>query len=151
MTHFKFISACIALSLGSLPVAAQDGPQAKLTTVELTAGMHVIRSELAVTADERNTGLMFRRGMASNDGMLLVYDESAVRCVTMRNTWIPLTVAFVGSDGTVIDLADLAPMDLAPRCSTQPVQFALQMPQGWFAKRGFKPGMKLLGAPFDKQ
>ncbi len=83
MTHFKFVSACLALSLGSVPVAAQDGPQAKLTTVELTAGMHVIRSELAVTADERDTSLMFRRGMASNDGMLLVYDDSAVRCLAM--------------------------------------------------------------------
>jgi uncharacterized protein len=144
-----FIMATACAWMGA--VQAQDGPQAKLSCTDLTAGMHVIRAELAATADEQDIGLKFRRGMGANDGMLFVYQDAAVRCFSMRNTWVPLTIAFVSSDGTVDSLADLAPMDLSSRCSVQPVQFALQLPQGWFAKRGFKPGMKLGGAPFTTQ
>jgi uncharacterized protein len=144
--------ATVVLVLGcAAEAAAQDGPQAKLKTVVLTAGMHVIHAELAVTAAEQDTGMMFRRGMGANDGMLFVYPASAVRCFSMRNTWVPLSVAFISSHGTIINIADMTPMDLTSHCSDQPVQFALQTPQGWFAARGFKPGLKLQGAPFDKQ
>jgi uncharacterized protein len=150
MTHSNVIfAACLALTVGAVAAAAaQDAAQAKLPVVELTAGMHVIRAELAVSADEQTTGLMFRRGMAANDGMLFVYADSAVHCFSMRNTWVALTIAFISSDGTVINLADMTPMDLSSHCSAEPAQFALQVPQGWFAKRGFKPGLKLRGAPF---
>jgi uncharacterized protein len=153
MTHPKTLTSGLAfvVAVGCMtPVAAQDGPQAKLTTVELTAGMHIIRAELALTADEQTTGLMFRRGIGANDGMLFVYRDSAERCYSMRNTRIPLSIAFVGSDGTIINVADMTPMDLTPHCSAGPVQFALELPQGWFAKRNFKPGLKLRGQPFDK-
>jgi uncharacterized protein len=152
MTHPKTLVSGLVFAVAAgcmTSVAAQDGPQAKLPTVELTAGMHIIRAELAVTADEQTTGLMFRRGIGANDGMLFVYQDSAVRCFSMRNTWLPLTIAFVGSDGTIINVADMTPMDLTPHCSAGPAQFALEMPQGWFAKRNFKPGLKLRGAPFD--
>jgi uncharacterized protein len=77
-----------------------------------------------------------------------VYQDSGLRCFSMRNTWVPMTIAFVSSDGTLIDVADLTPLDLTPRCSNQPVQFALQLPRGWFAKRGFKVGLRLRGSPF---
>jgi uncharacterized protein len=145
-----FISS-FALACGCATLAAaQDGPQAKLPAVQLTAGMHVIHAELAVTVEEQGTGLMFRRGMGANDGMLLAYSDHAVRCFAMRNTWVPLTIAFVSHDGTIINLADLTPMDLTPHCSAAPTKFALQVPRGWFATRGFKPGLKLRGDPFDK-
>jgi uncharacterized protein len=151
-TLISSLAVALALVIGGLTrVAAQDGPQAKLTAVELTAGMHAIRAEVATTADEQATGLMFRRGMGANDGMLFVYPNLAVRCFSMRNTWVALTVAFVGNDGSVIGLADMTPMDLSPHCSPEPVRFALEVPQGWFTKRGFRPGLKLRGAPFDKQ
>jgi uncharacterized protein len=152
MPHAPALVRTLLFSLALLAAAAasaQDGPQAKLQIVELTAGMHVIRAELAVSETEQATGLMFRRGMAANDGMLFAYRDSRIRCVTMRNTWIALTVAFVSADGTIVSLADLTPMDLSPQCSTAEVPFALQMPQGWFARRGFKPGLKLRGPPFQ--
>jgi uncharacterized protein len=132
------------------PLLAQDGPQLKLKTVELTAGMHVIHTELAITPNEQMTGMMFRRGMGANDGMLFVYGDSAVRCFWMRNTLVPLTIAFLSGDGTVINFADMKPLDESSHCSEKPAQYALEVPQGWFDKRGFKPGLKLRGAPFNK-
>jgi len=127
---------------------AQEGPQPRLPIAELTAGMHVIHAELAVTPEQQSVGMMFRRGMGPNDGMLFVNDDSGVRCFWMRNTLIPLTIAFIADDGTVVNLADMAPRSDESHCSAKPVKYALEMPQGWFAKRGFKPGLKLRGGPW---
>jgi uncharacterized membrane protein (UPF0127 family) len=129
---------------------AQDGPQGKLPIAELTAGMHVIHAELAVSQQQQATGMMFRRGMGANDGMLFVNEDSGVRCFWMRNTLIPLTIAFVAEDGTVVNIADMAPRSDESHCSAKPVRYALEVPLGWFAKRGFKAGLKLRGGPFGK-
>jgi uncharacterized protein len=151
MTRLKlaalFFSAYLVCAA---PALSQDGPQPKLKTIELTAGMHVIHTELAVTANEQMTGMMYRRGMGANEGMLFVYPDSGVRCFWMRNTLVPLTIAFLSGDGTVINFADMKPLDESSHCSDKPAQYALEVPQGWFAKRGFKPGLKLRGAPFNK-
>jgi uncharacterized protein len=143
-------AGALVVTLLALAASAQDGPQAKLKVIELTAGMHVIHAELAVSQEQQSTGMMFRRGMGANDGMLFVYNDSAKRCFWMHNTWVPLTIAFVASDGTIVNLADMQPLDEQSLCSEIPVQYALEVPQGWFAKRGFKVGLKLRGAPFNK-
>jgi uncharacterized protein len=143
-------SGAVFVALAAPLASAQDGPQSKLKTTLLTAGMHVIHTELAISQDEQATGMMFRRGMGANDGMLFVYTDSDKRCFWMRNTWVPLTIAFVEADGTIVNVADMKPMDPQLHCSEKPVQYALEVPQGWFAKRGFKVGLKLRGAPFDK-
>jgi uncharacterized protein len=152
--HHRLGPCLLAVLMGSVvsttAALAQTGPQAKLKTIELTAGMHVIHTELAITPEEQATGMMFRRGMGSNDGMLFVYADSGKRCFWMRNTLVPLTIAFIATDGTVVNFADMAPLDEQSHCSEKPVQYALEVPQGWFAKRGFKPGLKLRGAPFSK-
>jgi uncharacterized protein len=152
MHRFQKTFFVAALVAGWMPLdaIAQDGPQAKLKTAQLTAGMHVIHAELAISPDEQATGLMFRRGMGANDGMLFVYTDSAQRCFAMRNTWVPLTIAFIEADGTIVNFADMKPMDPQSRCSEKPVQYALEVPQAWFAKRGFTVGLKLRGAAFDK-
>ena len=144
---FTSAFACIAFVSGAF---AQTGPQPKLRTVELTAGMHVIHTELAVTPDEQATGMMFRRGMGGNDGMLFVNEDSGVRCFWMHNTLVPLTIAFVAEDGTIVNLADMAPRSDDSHCSAKPVRYALEVPLGWFAKRGLKAGLKLRGGPFGK-
>lgn len=127
---------------------AQDGPQARLQTIDLTAGMHVIRAELAITPAQQATGMMFRTEMPGNEGMLFVNDDLGVRCFWMRNTLIPLTIAFLADDGTIVNLADMQARSEASHCSAQPVRYALEMRQGWFAKRGIKAGAKLRGKPF---
>jgi uncharacterized protein len=146
------VAAAAVLTLAALaaPVArAQTGPQPPLPTVRLTAGgMHVIQAEVARSPQERATGMMFRTEMPANAGMLFVFDQEATHCFWMSNTLLPLSIAFIADDGTVVNLADMQPRSGANHCAAQPVHYALEMNQGWFAKRGIKPGSKLQGGPF---
>lgn len=153
MTYIKtfVLNAVLAASaLGPVGAAAQSGPQPKLDTVDLTVGMHVVHAELAITPAQQATGMMFRQEMTGNDGMLFVNNDSAQRCFWMRNTLIPLTIAFIADDGTIINLADMTPRSESSHCSTKPARYALEMRQGWFAKRGLKAGVKLRGGPFGR-
>ncbi len=143
------LAGALALAAAG-PLHAQGVPQPRLTTLELTAGMHVIRAELAITPQQQATGMMFRREMSGNEGMLFVNDELGVRCFWMRNTLIPLTIAFIADDGTIVNLADMAPRSDDSHCSAKPVRYALEMPKGWFAKRGLKAGSRLRGKPFER-
>jgi uncharacterized membrane protein (UPF0127 family) len=127
---------------------AQSGPQ-KLPQVRLNAGIHNINAELAATPEQREIGLMFRPAMEANDGMLFVFERAGQQCFWMKNTLIPLSAAFVADDGTVVNIEAMQPQTLDGHCSTQPVRFVLEMNEGWFAKRGIKPGSKLRGAPFS--
>ena len=142
--------ACAALLLAAFAAAAaaQSGAQPRLPGVDITAGMHVIKAEVARTPEQQATGMMFRRAMPGNEGMLFVNDEPGVRCFWMKNTLVPITIAFIADDGTIVNLADMAPQSEQSHCSARPVRLALEMKQGWFAKRGIKAGFKLRGAPF---
>ena len=142
--------APIALSLGVAAAGAQDRPQPKLPTVALTAGMHLIQAEVALTLPQQMVGMMHRRQMGANEAMLFVYEEPAQRCFWMRNTLLPLSIAFIGDDGAIVNIADMQPLDESSHCSARPVRFALEMNQGWFARRGIKPGFQLRGSPFGK-
>jgi hypothetical protein len=128
---------------------AQGSPQPRLPTVDLRAGMHTIKAELAVTPEQQMTGMMFRKEMNGNEGMLFVNDEKSGRCFWMKNTLVPLTIAFIDDDGTIVNLADMKPQDERSHCARAPVRYALEMPQGWFDKRGIKAGFKLSGPPFS--
>lgn len=144
----RLLAALPALAL-SISCAAQDSAQ-KLSSIRLNAGIYNIDAEVARTADERATGLMFRHGMAANAGMLFAFEEPATQCFWMKNTWLPLSVAFVADDGVIVNIDDMKPQTLDSHCSAKPVRFVLEMNQGWFAKRGIKPGSKLTGAPFGR-
>jgi uncharacterized membrane protein (UPF0127 family) len=126
---------------------AQSAPQ-QLPQIRLNAGIHNINAELAATPEQREIGLMFRTAMAPNDGMLFVFERAGQQCFWMKNTLIPLSVAFVADDGSIVNIEAMKPQTLDGHCSTQPVRFVLEMNDGWFAKRGIKPGGKLRGAPF---
>lgn len=126
---------------------AQDGPQPRLPAVELTAGMYVIQAEVAQTHQQHSIGLMHRQSMGVNEGMLFVYQAPEIRCYWMRNTLIPLTIAFLDDDGTIVNLKDMEPRTERSNCSVKPVRYALEMNQGWFDQRGIKPGFRLRGIP----
>jgi uncharacterized membrane protein (UPF0127 family) len=127
---------------------AQTGPQPKLPTVDLTAGMHLIKAERAVTADQQSIGMMGRKQMGVNEGMLFVNADDQIRCFWMRNTLLPLSIAFLAADGTVINVAEMQPLSDQSHCSTRPARFALEMNAGWFSKRGIGPGFRIRGQPF---
>jgi uncharacterized protein len=155
MIHIKFNLLGLAARL--LPVAclltlspaghAQDRAQ-KLPTVQLTAGMHLIRAEVADDDLERQIGLMHRPSMGANDGMVFVFERPEEQCFWMRNTLIPLSAAFIDDTGTIVNIADMKPRSDESHCSKKPVRFVLEMNKGWFEKRGLKAGSVIGGAVF---
>ena len=138
---------CLAVALASMGCQAQSQPQ-DLPRITLNAGIHNITAELAVSPDERATGLMFRQSMPPNQGMLFVFEQAEQQCFWMKNTLIPLDVAFVADDGTVINIEHMKPQTLDNHCSTKPVRMVLEMNDGWFARKGVSAGSKLMGKPF---
>jgi uncharacterized protein len=142
------LALCALTVLFSWPAAAQEAPQMNLPLVQLQAGMHNIRAQLAATPEQRSTGLMHRREMPQHEGMLFVFEQPSQQCFWMKNTLLPLSIAFLADDGTVVNILDMKPQALDSHCSTKPVRYVLEMNQGWFAKRGVKAGAKLAGEPF---
>jgi uncharacterized membrane protein (UPF0127 family) len=138
---------CLGLTLTAAPASAQDAPQ-RLPAIQLGAGMHNIKAEVARTPQEHQIGLMHRQSMGLNEGMLFIFEQPSEQCFWMKNTLIPLAIAFVADDGTVVNIDEMKPRSLDTHCSTKPVRFVLEMNKGWFAKRGIKAGSKLSGAPF---
>ena len=132
---------CIAAT-----VVAQVGPQS-LPKIRLNAGIHNIDAQFAQTPEQREIGLMFRPIMAANEGMLFAFERPGQQCFWMKNTLIPLDAAFVGDDGAIVNIEHMKPQTLDGHCSEKPVRFVLEMNDGWFAKRGIKPGQKLRGLP----
>ena len=149
MNHVKTAVVGFLFATRVAASMAQDAPQ-KLEAIRLNAGMHVIQAELALTPDQRGIGLMQRPTLGANAGMLFVFEQPSQQCFWMKNTLLPLSIAFLADDGTVVNIEDMAPQTLDGHCSKKSVRLALEMNQGWFAKRGIKPGFKLGGAPFDR-
>jgi uncharacterized protein len=141
--------AALVLAAAAASVCAQE-PQTNLPRVTLSAGMHQIDAQVAQTIEQRTTGLMHRKEMPQHEGMLFVFERPTIQCFWMKDTLLPLSVAFVSDDGTVVNLADMKPLALDSHCSDKPVRYVLEMNQGWFAKKAVKPGTKLAGEPFKK-
>jgi len=140
-------TACLRLLLAFALVAPGAAPaqQPPLPMVELTAGMHLIHAEVADTFATRMNGLMLRQSLGQNAGMLFVFDEDEAHCMWMKNTLIPLSVAFIDAKGTIVTVLEMQPHDETSRCATKPARYALEMGKGWFGKRGIKPGARLGG------
>ena len=145
----RWLAALALAAVAAAAVHAQSQPQ-DLAAATLTVGMHNIRAQLAVTPQQRQIGLMFRASMPNHEGMLFVFEDASPQCFWMRNTLIPLSIAFLADDGTVVNLADMKPQSDDSHCSAKPVRYALEMNQGWFTKRGVKPGTRISGEMFGK-
>ena len=126
--------------------AAQTAPQS-LPAIRLSIGIRYINAELAQTDDQREVGLMFRKSLGTNDGMIFVFDRPGQQCFWMKNTLIPLDVAFLEDDGTIINIDQMAPQTLDSHCSEKPARYVLEMNDGWFGKRGIRAGQKIKGLP----
>jgi len=137
----------LSLALAGFVAAAQNAPQ-QLPAIRLNAGIHNIQAEVARTASQREIGLMFRTALGANDGMLFVFEQPAQQCFWMKNTLLPLSVAFVDDDGNIVNIDTMTPQTLDSHCSAKPVRYVLEMNEGWFAKRGIKAGTRLRGPPF---
>ncbi len=149
----KTVSHClVAFSIAATALAAQaqtqGAPQTDLPRTQISAGMYLIDAQVASSPREREIGLMHRKEMPAQEGMLFVFEQPATQCFWMKNTLLPLSAAFVADDGTIVNIADMKPMTENSHCSTKPVRYVLEMNVGWFDKRGFKAGTRLGGKPF---
>lgn len=118
-------------------VLAQSSP---LPRVDLTAGFHRIEAEVAANQTDRSQGLMNRRSMAANQGMIFAFPQTATHCFWMKNTPLPLSIAFLDEKGAIINIDEMVPETEDNHCPTRPARFALEMNAGWFKAKGLKPG-----------
>ena len=151
--HFvrHILSAVVSIAAWASPgfSFSQQIPQLDLPRIELRAGMHRIVAQVASRPIERQIGRMRRDSMLPIEGMLFVFEHPATQCFWMKNTILPLTAAFVADDGSIVNLADMQPLDESSHCSAKPVRYVLEMNQGWFKQRNLKAGARLRGKPFE--
>jgi uncharacterized membrane protein (UPF0127 family) len=137
---FQSIRASVALlSIVTTAAAAQ------MPMIELTAGFHRIEAEVAADNPSRMQGLMHRKSMAPNRGMLFVFPQPGKHCMWMRNTFLPLSVAFLDERGAILNIEDMQPQTEDNHCARSPAGFALEMNRGWFAEKGIGPGQRIGG------
>ena len=141
MIRRTLAAAALALS-SALPVAA-----AELPTVTLTIGTHKLVAEVVATVEQRATGLMNRFSLKPDHGMLFVFGRPAPQGFWMKNTYIPLSIAFLDADGRILNIEDMRPQTEETHWSKGPALYALEMKKGWFAERGIGPGAVVAGMP----
>lgn len=135
----------LALLLLLMPMHWALAQQPQLPVVELFAGMHRIEAEVAASPDSRAFGLMQRGFMAPQRGMLFVFPEITKHCMWMRNTLLPLSVAFLDEKGAIINVEDMQPKTDDNHCASRPARYALEMNLGWFRSRGLSAGLAING------
>ena len=141
MVFLRIVLLAASLAF-AFPVWAQ---QAQLPLLELFAGMHRIEAEVAATSESRQIGMMQRTIMAPQRGMLFVFPEVAAHCMWMRNTLLPLSVAFLDEKGRIINVEDMQPKTDQNHCASKPARYALEMNLGWFKSRGVGAGFAITG------
>ena len=140
------LTAGALLAAASANLLAQDQ---RFATTQLSAGMHLIQAEVAATEAQREQGLMFREKMAGNAGMVFVFAAPATQCMWMKNTLLPLSVAFIDAEGKIVNIEDMQPQTLDSHCSKKSVavRYALEMNLGWFKQKNVKPGTTIGNLP----
>jgi len=144
-----FVTSLLASTFITAATAAPVVVELPATT--LTIGKHKIVAEVAATDEQRATGLMYRFSLKPDHGMIFVFESAQPQAFWMKNTFIPLSIAFIASDGRIVNIADMAPQDERSHWSTGPAQYALEMRKGWFAERGIGPGDRVTGLPVVKR
>ena len=119
--------------------------RAQMPEITLTIAGHKLTAEVAANNPDRMQGLMHRRMMPENRGMVFVFTDEAQHAMWMKNTFIPLSVAFIDSKGIITNIEDMKPHTEEAHPAVKPVRYALEMNVGWFAKRGIKAGAKIEG------
>lgn len=134
-----------AASSAEDPAVGATGPLGP--TIPLRVGDTSLQVEVADDDAERSKGLMHRDGLATDHGMLFVYRDLQERGFWMRNTRIPLSIAFADDQGRIVHIADMAPFDQTTTRSQRPAMYAIEMDQGWFSQHGVMVGSKVDGLP----
>lgn len=141
-------SQIITLFLGNLPFFFQSlAFAAGLPVIPLTIGKEVIQAEVATTPASQELGLMYRKSLPESAGMLFVFEQKAGHCFWMKNTDLPIAIAFIEDDGKIINVEEMKPQTEDNHCPKRATRFALEMNSGWFSKRNLGPGRIIEGLP----
>ncbi len=130
----------LALSLFALRTAGCAKSDSGLPVVSIDVAGHGVKAEVASTEAQRARGLMYRRKMGTNKGMLFVYPKPERLSFWMKNTYLPLSIAYIDSRGSIVHIEDMKPLTTNSHPSPKPVPYALEMNQGWFDDKGVKVG-----------
>jgi len=142
MRHGWRVGRLLATLLGALLSTARAADNEAFT---LFAGIHRIEVEVASTPERREVGLMHRAVMPMQHGMLFVFPNASRHCMWMKNTPLPLSVAFLDEAGRIINIEDMMPLTEESHCAAKAARYALEMNQGWFKARGLAAGTELVG------
>ncbi|MBY0438351.1 MAG: DUF192 domain-containing protein [Burkholderiales bacterium] len=134
--------AAFAVAGGAM---AQGQGQPKLPIVPLTVGKHVLAAEIAANPDTRARGLMFRYELKENEAMLFVFPSPQRMSFWMKNTPLPLSIAFIDAQGVILNIRDMMPFTTDGHPSEGEALYALEVNRGWFAQRGIKAGDRVQG------
>ncbi|MFN7263100.1 MAG: DUF192 domain-containing protein [Pseudobdellovibrionaceae bacterium] len=138
----------LVVTIFSLQLGAQE-PQPTLPQKWISINGHKLQVEVADSPDELQKGLMFRQQLDEGKGMLFVFPEEDIRAFWMKNTFIPLSIAYINSKKVIVDIQDMAPAKSMMQShfpsypSSRPAKYALEVPQNWFNKKGIKVGDKI--------
>ncbi len=133
-----------AFFLASIAHAEIEAPKLPKITLGI-GGVHRVVAEVASIPSDRAQGLMFRKKMPDNEGMLFVYPQPHVTGMWMKNTLIPLSVAFIDEKGVIINVEEMKPQTLDAHMAKGAAKYSLEMNTGWFKKRRLGPGTKIKG------
>lgn len=147
MKPYRFPALLLALLLSTGWSTQAASAQQKLPVTTLTIGMHLVKAEVAVNDEDRSMGLMFRQEMGQNEGMVFRFPNPKQVCMWMKNTPLPLSVAFLDEDGKIINIEDMEPQTEVAHCAKRSARYALEMNQGWFRKKNIKAGTAIEGLP----
>ena len=143
LSAIRVLAAAILLAAAAWHVRAQP----PMPTRVLKVGSHPLKVEVAQTEAQRSQGLMFRKSLGRDDGMLFIFEDPGYYAMWMKNTLIPLSVAFIDDKGAITNIEDMQPQTEDSHCAGRPARYALEMNRGWFAARGIKPGSRIGGIP----
>jgi uncharacterized membrane protein (UPF0127 family) len=135
------------LALVPLAALAQDGKPQSLPVTKIRVGTYAVDAEVAQNPQQRALGLMYRFNLPADRGMLFVFPRPEPLGFWMRNTFIPLSIAYIDADGRILNILDMKPHDESSHPSAGPALYALEMRKGWFAERGIGPGTRVAGLP----
>jgi uncharacterized protein len=135
-----FRATALAAAFAAAPAIA-----AQLPTVDLAINGHRLVAEVAASDETRTTGLMHRFSLQRDHGMLFVFREPQPLSFWMKNTYVPLSIAFIGSDGKIVNIEDMAPQTETTHPSRGLALYALEMKKGWFAEHGISAGQAVSG------
>ena len=143
----KPLAGRFLLFVAALAAASLAWADAKPRMATVKVGTHALRVEVVATDEQRAKGLMHRKSLGANDGMLFIFDEPGYHSMWMKNTLIPLSVAFIDREGTILNILDMEPHTETPNISAGPSIYAIETNKGWFAAKKLKAGDKVTGLP----